>query len=84
MAKPYIIMRNNKTAHLSDKINHKNNFELFTLKGINEIREIAKGLEKILEEISLLYDFNKQYIFDWQNINHSLDCLIEDIKKTKI
>jgi len=41
-------------------------------KGINEIREIAKGLEKILEEISLLYAFNKQYIFDWQNVNHSL------------
>lgn len=79
----YIIMRNNKTAHLSDKINHKNNFELLTLKGINEIKKIAKELEEILTEVSSLYNFKEQYIFNWQGINHSLDCLIEDIKKVK-
>jgi len=80
-AQQFIIMRNNKIAHLSNNITHKDNFQFFTLKGINQIREIVKEMENLLKKVSDKYEFRADYIFNWQMIDSSLDCLINDLKK---
>lgn len=77
----FIKMRNNKKAHLSKELQHANNFDFFLKPGIEVAGKVLKDLEEILNEISDVYNFNEEYIYDWQGFNDSVDCLIEDIIK---
>lgn len=80
-AKEHIILRNERIAHLSKKYIHQDNFRFLTLKGIQETKTIVQEIENLLREISDLYKFNEDYIFDFIGANNSVDCLMKDIIK---
>jgi len=82
-AKEFIVMRNNKIGHLSNSIIHKDNFNFFTKKGIDEIKIIVGKIEDLLNDISRKYNFKQKFFHKckWRSIDEEIECLLNDLKK---
>jgi len=79
-AEKFIVMRNNKIGHLSNSIIHKDNFNFFTKKGIDEIKIIVRKIGNLLNDISKRYNFKQEFFYKWLRIDEEMECLLNDLK----
>jgi len=79
-ASHFLELRHLQFAHLAKQITHLSNFTYLTLNGVEKIGAIIGDIRKILDQVSNLNNWKESYFLDRQDINYSLDCLIDDLK----
>lgn len=80
LAQEFIDFRNNRAAHFSKSISHKNNFIFITDTGVKKIRNIIEEVNKLMAEINTLYGYDEGYALVWIGADDSIDNMLDDLK----
>ncbi len=80
LAQEIIDLRDERLAHLSRNISHKDNFVLLTATGLQIVKNSVAEVHSMLSQIAKSNSINESWALDWVGVESSAEILIEHLR----